>query len=314
MSSGPVRALDSADRGSEGDAGGGDRDADPGGRCDRALTPTPAAAEGAPEVAVLTQSATKISLHVSHTTAPFMLVLGQSIDKGWSATVSGGPSLGAPTLIDGFANGWHVGASTLAEAGHGGTFDVTLRFAPQTTINVALIVSGATVVICVAIVIVAWLRRRRTAPVGPAGSAADPGDQPSIDRLGRPSGFAMSNPVYLVLGTVVAGTAAWALGGLFAGVVTAVGVLLSMLLWWGRWVLRAAAVALMAGGVLDVVFHQYRYRYPPGGWPTQFNRASTLIWGAILLAGADAALEMVRRLRATRAERAPVAPPESDLS
>jgi hypothetical protein len=189
---------------------------------------------------------------------------------------------------------------------------VTLRFTPQTTINVALIVSGATVVICVAIVIVAWLRRRRTAPAGPAGSAADPGDQPSIDRLGRPSGFAMSNPVYLVLGTVVAGAAAWALGGLFAGVVTAVGVLLSMLLWWGRWVLRAAAVALMTGGVLDVVFHQYRYRYPPGGWPTQFNRASTLIWGAILLAGADAALEMVRRLRATRAERAPVAPSESD--
>jgi hypothetical protein len=79
-----------------------------------------------------------------------------------------------------------------------------------------------------------------------------------------------------------------------------------MLLWWGRWALRAAAVALMAGGVFDVVLHQYRYRYPPGGWPTQFNRASTLIWGAILLAGADAALEMVRRVRATRAERAPV--------
>jgi hypothetical protein len=91
-----------------------------------------------------------------------------------------------------------------------------------------------------------------------------------------------------------------------------VGVLLSMLLWWGRWVLRAAVVALMAGGALDVVFHQYRYRYPPGGWPTQFNRASTLIWGAILLAGADAALEIVRRLRATRAER--VAPSESDPS
>jgi hypothetical protein len=87
-------------------------------------------------------------------------------------------------------------------------------------------------------------------------------------------------------------------------------VLLSMLLWWGRWALRVAVVALMAGGAFDVVLHQYRYRYPPGGWPTEFNRAATLIWGAILLAGADAALEMIRRLRATRAERAAAAPPE----
>jgi hypothetical protein len=312
VSSGPVRALDSAISPPSAPSAVAALAPTPAADVTAPLAPTPAAAAGAPEVTVLTQSATKISLRVSHAAAPFMLVLGQSIDKGWSATVAGGTSLGAPTLIDGFANGWHVGAATLAEAGHDGTFDVTLRFTPQSTINVALILSGATVVVCVAIVMVAWLRRRRTARVGPAGSAADPLDQPSIDLLGRPNGFTMSNPVYLVLGTVVAGAAAWALGGLFAGVVTAVGVLLSMLLWWGRWVLRAAVVALMAGGALDVVFHQYRYRYPPGGWPTQFNRASTLIWGAILLAGADAALEIVRRLRATRAER--VAPSESDPS
>jgi hypothetical protein len=71
-----------------------------------------------------------------------------------------------------------------------------------------------------------------------------------------------------------------------------------------------AAGALMAAGAFDVVLHQYRYRYPPGGWPTEFNRASTLIWGAILLVGADAALEMVRRLRATRADRAAADPSE----
>ena len=42
-------------------------------------------------------------------TRPYWLVLGQSINKGWKATVDGsGKDLGPATLIDGFGNGWLV--------------------------------------------------------------------------------------------------------------------------------------------------------------------------------------------------------------
>jgi hypothetical protein len=65
----------------------------------------------------------------------------------------------------------------------------------------------------------------------------------------------------------------------------------------GRALLLAAGALLIGAGALDVVVHQMRYRYPPGGWPTHFDRASTLVWAAVLLLGADAALEAVRRFR-----------------
>ncbi len=104
----------------------------------------------------------------------------------------------------------------------------------------------------------------------------------------------------MAVGTVLSGAVALALGGWIAGVVTAVGILLTLTLPWGRWALRVAAVVFIGAGAADVVLHQARYRYPASGWPTQFNRASTLVWAAVMLLAAEAALEAVRRFRAGR--------------
>ena len=72
-----------------------------------------------PTARATSQSATTIHVRVSGITAaagPFYLVLGESINRGWTATVDGGPSLGAPELIDGFANGWIVNPRLVAGA------------------------------------------------------------------------------------------------------------------------------------------------------------------------------------------------------
>jgi len=259
---------------------------------------TPASSAHLPEVTVQRHSSTTMTVHVAHASSRFALVLGESVNKGWTASVVGGPGLGKPVLIDGFANGWIVNPKVLTAAGATASFDVVLHFAPQTGVDVALLVSGATALACLAIVVTGWLsrRRRRATTIGAteeAGGATIVIDVPFTGTGDAPS----SRWSRVVLGTVVAGACAFAFGGPFAGIVVAIGIALAMSWRRGRALLLAAGALLIGAGALDVVVHQMRYRYPPGGWPTHFDRASTLVWAAVLLLGADAALEAVRRFR-----------------
>ncbi len=86
---------------------------------------------------------------------PFWLVLGQSHNDGWEATVDG-RSLGSPHLVNGFANGWTV------HPGTAGTIDIVLRWTPQRSVWIGLIVSGVAVLVCLLLV---FVRRRRVATV-----------------------------------------------------------------------------------------------------------------------------------------------------
>jgi hypothetical protein len=147
------------------------------------LPPTPSASAGAPTVTVTSQNATTVHAHVDHATAPFLLVLGQSVNRGWSATISGTGSLGTSTLVDGFANGWYVDRTILAKAAPDGSFDVVMRFTPQKTVNVALLISGLTLVVCLAVVVVAEVRRRRRRRAGETEALTHPGS-PVLDDLG----------------------------------------------------------------------------------------------------------------------------------
>ena len=74
-----------------------------------------------PRIRVLSSSATSATLEVEGAEGPFWLVLGESLNSGWQATESGGRSLGASSLIDGYANGWYVSSPP------GKNFVVTLQ-------------------------------------------------------------------------------------------------------------------------------------------------------------------------------------------
>ena len=54
--------------------------------------------EAEPQVRVVKEDATSMSLRVDDASKPFWLVLGQSYNKGWTAKV-GGKTLAAPTLV-----------------------------------------------------------------------------------------------------------------------------------------------------------------------------------------------------------------------
>ncbi len=123
----------------------------------------PAPTSQSPTVRLRSQGPTSVRLQVADVHAPFWLVLGQSINRGWTASVAGGPSLGTPTLVDGFANGWLVSPAQLADALHGGAATITLTFAPQHIVDVALALSLLGFVACVAVAAVPdrrWQRAR----------------------------------------------------------------------------------------------------------------------------------------------------------
>ncbi len=93
---------------------------------------------------------------------PFWLVLGESHNRGWQARLNG-HDLGAPTLVDGYANAWYV------QPDHAGPISLALEWAPQRYIWIALALSVAGILLCGAILF--FTRRRRTArvPLAPDG-------------------------------------------------------------------------------------------------------------------------------------------------
>jgi arabinofuranan 3-O-arabinosyltransferase len=155
-------------------------DSAPGGDAMPLATPTALAAPPvttAPRVRVVDQTSTAINLSVSGLGgtsagaasaggAPFDLVLGQSINAGWQASVAGGGSLGAPVLIDGFANGWRIDPAALGSAIHQGTITVALKWKPQQRVDIALIISLVAIVACLVLVFLPVRIRRRRRPKG----------------------------------------------------------------------------------------------------------------------------------------------------
>ena len=107
-----------------------------------------------PTVTVESAGRVSYSLRVEDATEPFWLVLGQSRNDGWKATVKGQGSLGAPTLIDGYANGWYV-TPTGSEP-----IEITLTWTPQRILWIAIALSALGLLGCIAILFVTTVRRR----------------------------------------------------------------------------------------------------------------------------------------------------------
>ncbi len=281
-------------------------------------------AQPAPTVDVTSQTATTMHLRVSGATAPFELVMGQSINPGWTAGIGGGGSLGPPVLIDGFANGWKLTAADLAKAAPSGSFDVTLRWTPQTRVDVGLIASALTILVCLLVAYLPerWRRRiarRLRAILRPLGRRPTRAAHARSDRSGRtgltvrgevpapqlwtpflvgraPTGWLISVSVAVVTGLVGA-VIARPLTGVVAGAAT----LLALLVPRTRLLLGLAAVGLMiAAGTYTIVEQAHLHASLNGDWASNFEVASNLAWAAVVFLGADATVEIVRRLVSAR--------------
>jgi arabinofuranan 3-O-arabinosyltransferase len=133
----------------------------------------------APRLTVDSARPTAYRITSPSTTAPWTLVLGQAFDARWRAEVDG-KDLGPPQVVDGYSAGWTINAP--------GAHVIDVRYGPQRSADVALVLSGAGVLLAGALVLAPVVTRGRAGPVEPSrpldGSA---GGADASRRSRRPS-------------------------------------------------------------------------------------------------------------------------------
>jgi hypothetical protein len=236
---------------------------------------------------VLEDGRWRLKVEVAPSPTESWLVLGQSENEGWEAVVSGGQSLGAPRLVDGFASGWRLGPSSETRV-------VELTWRPQRVAQAGLALSGLGALACLALVVVSFVRKRLVPIEAPW----------SVPTLVGPFAWSTAPPRWrsvagvvaavLVVMSLVAGPAV----GLVATALAAASVLLRR----GRSVSAAVAVgAVVVTGVYTAV-SQARNDYGPGfAWARSFSDVHAVAWVAVAALAVDVAVGWVRRRRAPRA-------------
>ncbi len=241
-----------------------------------------------PEVEVIDSGPTSLDVEVTGAEQPFWLVLGESHNAGWQATVVDGPGLGPPALVDGFANGWRVDP-----AGVGDSFTIHLEWTPQRIVSKALLVSAIAAAVCL-VLAVGWKRvtgKRKTAAQG----AAAPAFEPPFQAAGGQRSIR------------IAATAA-GLGALLAALLappppTAVLIVAPVLYASVRWRRARHLPAVVAAAALTVAglytaLAEYLNRYPPDfAWPGNFETVHVLGLVAALLLLAEAFLDVLEGAR-----------------
>jgi hypothetical protein len=254
-------------------------------------TVTQAAVTGGatPRVDVTSKSSTKVELKVTGARkgTPFWLVLAESNNAGWQATVDG-KDIGGSTLVDGYANGWRIAPPS-------GTFTVTLKWTPQEKVWIAIGVSVVAFLACL------WLAlRRRRAPVEEdfdVDEDVDDDDGDDAPALANPLVAAGARPRPLAVvggavavGIVGAGVSRWWVGLLAAALVALVALAPRL-----RFLVSLGAPVALGVAALYVVVQQHRYDYVADlDWPGRFTSVNDLAWLAVVLLLADVVIEVLR--------------------
>jgi hypothetical protein len=273
-----------------------------------AAADAPAAALSPPPLHLVSHNRTSWTVRVNGNGHPFWLVLGQSLSSGWSASLAGGHRLGAPQLVDGYANGWYVPAGLVK-----GPTTISINWRPQEVVWAAIGVSAVAVAASAAIAFwpgagggAAGIAGAGTAAAGAAAGAgsrrrrrgpADRSSQPCT--VSRASVFGLGGrrprPVRVVAAAVLWGLLAAAVSRPAIGVIAAAAVGAGC--WWkrGRLAVRAGAIGALLLLGLYVVVQQWRHQYLPTiEWPSNLSSANDVAWTAILLLGSDAVAGLLR--------------------
>jgi hypothetical protein len=199
-------------------------------------------------VTVNSRNTTQLTARIE-TSTPQIISFGQSINRGWKAslrTPEGTLDLGAPFVVQGYANGWLVPQSG----------ELTLEWTPQRFVRGSLIVSG---IIAAGLIFFA-LRRKTEHKKAHVKNDLRDNFSPRRRYL-----------IFLLFG-LVAG---------FAGFLPAVatGLLLSLPRRYSM-ALIGLLVTIIAG---TIVIAQIRYGYPPA-WPLRLSGLTALTWTAVAVA------------------------------
>jgi hypothetical protein len=242
--------------------------------------PVAGAPPAPPALHVVDTGRTRLRVRVDGADEPFWLVLGESHSRGWTARVRGGDDLGAPVLVDGYANAWRVDPHA------SGTVELTLEWTPQRRVWAALAVSVAATLLCLLIV---WRTRRRRVPADHGGGEVTLA-APWSPYPGAPSRAARW------AGPAVAGAVGALCVAPWVGLLLAALVALSLRVPRARAILALGAPVALGLAGLWIAASQVRNHPPPVfEWPTFFPRTRTLGWLAIVLVAADVLVARLHR-------------------
>jgi arabinofuranan 3-O-arabinosyltransferase len=272
----------------------------PGGALPKAaLTVPPASVAATPEVRVTGDGRTKLHVRVTDATpgAPFWLVLGQSNNAGWEATVAG-KGIGGSTLVNGYANGWLIHPNAKR-------FDVTLEWTPQRRVWIAIAVSIVALLLCVALIVLQRRRSRDRLRIAAERELPPRLASPLVAAGVRPG------PVATLVATLTAALVSGFVSRWWIGVVAGAVVLATLLRPRARAVMTLGAPAALALCGLYTAVQQFRYDYfPTFEWPRHFERVNDLAWLAIVLLACDALVE-ITRTRTSDRRRPPGTPSDA---
>lgn len=250
----------------------------------------PALAAGQRELpTILSDPTGRLSYRISSegASSPYWLVLGQSLSKGWTATIRGGPSLGDATLIDGFANGWLIDPAVV-----GPSVTIDLVWSPQRTVNLALLVSAFWLALLIlAAAVLTWRARRLQTRLGAGLEVPGPVATGLI-------ADGVASPGARLTAIAISGALALVIGGLPVGL--AVTVIAGLASWRprGRLLLLLAPVAAMGMVVVLYVGLQMRRRISTGvEWVAGFSIAHELTLIAVFCVVAETLLRFASRIR-----------------
>ena len=177
---------------------------------------------------------------------PSWLVLGESWNRGWSATCDG-RDLGEPEVVDGYANGWRIDRDCT---------EVDFTFGPQRAVTAAYVIGGIACLALLALLLASW--RRRPAPVPRPPSPVPP----TNDHL-TPMPLRKAVAIALAIGLLGA-----FLFALRAGPPIALGTFL--ILWRG---VPTRTLIVAAGALLGIVVPALYLLFPStdrGGYNTEY--------------------------------------------
>jgi len=106
--------------------------------------------EYTPEIVIKDVNPTKYMVHVN-ASRPFFLVLGESFDPYWVASING-KTINAHFTVNTYANAWYVNQT--------GTFNITLEYGSQYLFNIGIVISLTTLIVLCAYIFYPAYRRR----------------------------------------------------------------------------------------------------------------------------------------------------------
>lgn len=221
------------------------------------------------DLTVTDDGRTRIEAVAAPSSTDSWLLLGESWNAGWRATVDG-VDMGPPQLINGFANGWRLAPSDTEQT-------VVIEWVPQRAVDIGLLASA---LLAPAVVLLALLGRRR--PVGSGELVAAP--ELALERLTSRGRLELPPRRTVLLALLVCGIGVLLAGPIPALIAFVVAVAASILPR-GRMLLTLAVPGLMALVGLDIVQLQWRYALRAGfTWLGWFDRADVLaLTTAVLL-------------------------------